>query len=133
MASDGRLVEMMSFQRTMYVRLSRNKIKVRLVEAGTDVEISAAAPFSTQRLLVGDFANAEAAIKKAFRQAMGTGWFVPSPDVVMHQLEMTEGGLSEVEQKILWELAIGAGARKAIVWVGPELSDSEVKEKIGGK
>jgi rod shape-determining protein MreB len=48
----------------------------------------------------------------------------------MHPLEMTEGGLSEIEKRILNELAIGAGAMKVVVWVGPELSDTEVREKV---
>jgi hypothetical protein len=46
---------------------------------------------------------------------------------------MAEGGLSEVEERVLKEVAIGAGASKVVVWVGRELSDGEVREKLNGK
>jgi hypothetical protein len=46
---------------------------------------------------------------------------------------MAEGGLSEIEDRIFRELAIGAGARRISVWVGPELSDAEVKDKLNAK
>jgi len=46
---------------------------------------------------------------------------------------MTEGGLSEVEERVLRELAMCAGASKVVVWVGHELSDAEVKEKLNRK
>src|SRR5690349_16304684 len=102
--------------RTLYVRIRRNKLTLRAIESGAEVEVSPATAFTTQRLLVGHFANAETALKAGFRNAMGSGWFKPSPDVVMHPLEMTEGGLSEIEDRILRELAIGAGARRVSVW-----------------
>ena len=44
-----------------------------------------------------------------------------------------EGGLSEVEERALREVAIGAGASKGVVWVGHELSDAEVRDKLGDK
>ena len=46
---------------------------------------------------------------------------------------MIEGRLSEVEERVLRELAMGAGASKVVVWVGHELSDAEVQEKLDGK
>jgi len=42
---------------------------------------------------------------------------------------MIEGGLSQVEERVLRELAAGAGARKVFVWVGHELSDQEVIQR----
>jgi len=34
---------------------------------------------------------------------------------------------------VLREVAIGAGASKVVVWVGHELSDAEVRDKLNGK
>jgi len=113
---------------TVYVRVMRDRVKVRSLDSGKEIE--ATSPFSTTRLLVGNFTGAQAALKEAITKAAGGGWFKPSARVVMHPLEMTEGGLSEIEERILHELAIGAGAMKAVVWVGPPLSDAEVMEKV---
>jgi rod shape-determining protein MreB and related proteins len=55
------------------------------------------------------------------------------PRIVIHPLEMVEGGLSEVEERIFREVAISAGASKVIVWVGKDLNDAEVKEKLNEK
>ena len=59
--------------------------------------------------------------------------FAVSPQVLIQPLEMLEGGLSEVEERVLKEIAIGAGASKVVVWVGRELSDAEVREKLNGR
>ena len=54
----------------------------------------------------------------------------PSPKILIHPLEMVEGGLSQVEQRVLLELAVGAGGSKVALWVGHELSDREVLNEI---
>ena len=57
----------------------------------------------------------------------------PCPDfgglTTFQPMEKTVGGLSQVEERVLHELALGAGARRAVVWVGQALSDREVSEK----
>jgi rod shape-determining protein MreB len=49
--------------------------------------------------------------------------------MVMHQLYLAEGGLCEIEDRILRELALGAGAREVFVWSGEPLT----KEQLVGK
>lgn len=98
-----------------------------------DITLVPTTPFTTDRLLVGKFLAAERALKDAFKQVLSGSLFAPSPKVVIHPLEMIEGGLSEVEERALQEVARGAGARRAFVWVGHELSDAEVVEKLDGK
>jgi rod shape-determining protein MreB len=51
----------------------------------------------------------------------------------MHPLEKIDGGLTQVEERLFHELAVGAGAAKVFVWVGAPLSDAEVISKIKGK
>lgn len=51
--------------------------------------------------------------------------------VVVHPLERIDGGLTQVEERLLQELAIGAGASRAIVWQGAPLSDGEVRARFG--
>ena len=56
--------------------------------------------------------------------------FFAAPRVLMHPLEMVDGGLSPVEERVLHELAAVAGGRKTTVWVGRSLTDQEVAEKV---
>ena len=118
---------------TIYIRVSRNQFRVRNVDSGADATTVASIPFSTQRLLVGQFQAAVDALKQALSQVVKSGFMAPSPQAVMHPLEMIDGGLCEIEDRTLRELAIGAGAAKAVVWLGHELGDAEVKEKLRGK
>lgn len=46
----------------------------------------------------------------------------PSPQIVMHQLEKTEGGLTSVEDRVLRELAVAAGAREVLIHIGDKVS-----------
>ena len=89
--------------------------------------------FTTTRLLVGQFRVAQTALKEAIGKLIGGGLFAASPQVVIQPLDMTDGGLCEVEERVFRELAVGAGAAKVVVWLGHELSDSEVKGKLDAK
>jgi hypothetical protein len=84
-------------------------------------------------MLIGDFTAADQTLKTALRDVV-KGRIIPvRPRVLIQPLELIEGGLSEIEERILRELAIGAGASKVVVWVGSELTDTEVKQKLSGK
>ena len=116
------------FESTIYVRVRRDQLHVRHVESGAEVSVRASPPFSTERLLIGQFTVAEGLLKRAFQETSG-GKLV-KPRVLIQPLEMIEGGLSQVEERVLTEAAIGAGASKVVVWLGPELKDDEVKAKL---
>jgi rod shape-determining protein MreB len=45
-------------------------------------------------------------------------------------MEKIDGGLSQVEDRVLKDLALSLGAQKVVVWIGHELSDNEVKQKV---
>ncbi len=121
------------FFNSFYVRVRRNQFRVRHVSSKAEAVFEAQPPFSTERLLIGQFMAAEAVLKRALKELSKGGLFAVAPQVVIQPLEMTEGGLSEVEERVLKEVALGAGARKAVVWVGGELSDAQVQEKLSGK
>lgn len=42
----------------------------------------------------------------------------------MHQLEKVEGGLTSIEDRVLRELAVGAGAREVVIYVGGKINTS---------
>ena len=121
------------FPNAVYVRMRRNQFRIRHVKSGAESTFQAAAPFSTVRLLIGEFTAAEQALKAALKNAEKDRLLRLPPQILMHPLEMVEGGLSQIEERIFLEVARGAGASKATVWLGPELSDEEVKRKLGGK
>jgi hypothetical protein len=123
-----------SLTSVLYVRVMRDEMLLRDVTAGNEVRVPAVRRFTGRRLLVGDFHAAEETLKQGVLQVMKKrGWFRPGPVIVMHPLELIEGGMSQVEERILYELAIGAGAIKAVLWSGELLSDSQVNEKAREK
>jgi len=87
-------------------------------------------PFSHPRTLLKDFTAAEKLLQAAYRQLHQSTVFRPSPFVLIHPLEKTEGGLTEVEERAFRELALGAGARGVLLWQGQVLTPMEAREQI---
>ena len=116
--------------KAIYVKVYENRFVLKLLEEGeTPITIVATEPFTTKRLLVGQFMAAERALKKGFADIFSGKWFSPNPVVVIHPLEKVDDGLSDVEERVLRELAAGTGARKVTVWLGRELSDAEARQR----
>src|SRR6266446_6328453 len=105
-----------SFGRTLYVRLRRNEVNIRHVESGR--EFSADDSFSNSRLLVASSTVAARVLRQGLRTVLPKVGIAPV--IVMHPLEMVEGGLSEVEERSLTEIAYAVGAREVYVFTGPE-------------
>jgi len=113
----------------VYVKVFKDRFVLRRLKDGAPaVTVTADAPFTTRRLLVGQFAAAERSLKRGLTELFAGSWFSPSPVVVIQPMEMIEGGLSEIEDRALRELVMGAGARKVVIWIGHELSDFEANE-----
>ena len=74
-------------------------------------------PYNTSRLIIGKFSVAEACLTRGIKEMGSIGFFKPRPIVSMHQQEILEGGLSEVEQHCLRELALSSGAKEVTVVV----------------
>jgi actin-like ATPase involved in cell morphogenesis len=111
---------------TIYVQVRKNTFRLRHIEGKKEREISAQKPFTTTRLLVGQFQEAESLLRKAIQEISNGSLFQVSPVIVIHPIEMVEGGLSEVEERALRELAMSSGARSVFVHIGAPLTDSEV-------
>ena len=105
-------------------------MSLRDVESDQHIIVSATESFTTRRLLVGDFAKAEALLAEALKKINQGKLKLASPAILVQPLEMVEEGLSPVEERIFKELAVGAGARSVVVWVGSELSDQQVMDKL---
>jgi rod shape-determining protein MreB and related proteins len=118
--------------KSLYVQVRENQFQIRNVDDSRSVQRQANPAFSSQRTLVDNFTAAQQCLKAALSEARGSR-FVLSTRVVIHPVEKIDGGLTQSEDRLYRELAIGAGASKVIVWVGAPLSDAEVMLKIKGE
>lgn len=83
-------------------------------------------PFKHPRTLVSDFTVAELVMRGFIKKLFEGQLFTPSPIVVLHPRVDPEGGFTQIEIRALQELAIGAGAARAIIWQGRDLADEEL-------
>ena len=117
------------FTTRLYMRIGINRIQIKNIGNGESVDLFAEARFSHPRMLIGNFTEAQALIKKAVVLVKGSGLQL-SLHMLMHPTELVTGGLTQIEERVLHELAHGAGSGKAFIWLGLDLSDEEVKGKL---
>ncbi len=117
------------FTTDLYLQFSVDRVQIRNLPDGRSVDRSSPEGFSHQRMLIGDFTRAQVLIKSAVAEVAGAS-FLRSLRVLVHPMERIEGGLNEIERRVLQELMIGAGARKVEIWMGPVLSDEAAREKL---
>jgi hypothetical protein len=67
------------------------------------------------------------------KEVKSRGLFSAQPRLLVQPLEMTEGGLSEVEERVFLELGEGAGARHVKVHTGPKLSQQAALGAINAR
>jgi len=112
---------------TLYVQIKENQFTIKSIQNNETITLDASTPFSTNRLLIGEFTIAEELLKSGFEKLLNT--FL-NPFVIMHPLEKIDEKLSEVEEKTLSELALNAGAREVKIWLGEELTNTELLESL---
>lgn len=101
-----------------------NKAKLSAIEG-----LNVVNPFSHPRVLISDFTVGEKLLAHFFQIFNKEKFIAPSPTVVIHPMERTDGGLSGIERRAFRELGIGAGARKVYVYEGPEIPLHELREE----
>ncbi len=72
-------------------------------------------PFKHSRSFVADFMCAEKILQHGI-YTIHNSIIRPAPRVIIHQLEKTDGGLTDIEERVLRELALGAGAREVVIY-----------------
>ena len=110
----------------LYVKVKENNFIIKSIHDGKSVTVKADKPFSNKRLLIAEFTVALKVLESGIKQLTNTQLFAPT--IVMHPLENIDDTLSEVEEKVLKEVALNAGARDVKLWVGDELSDEELRD-----
>jgi hypothetical protein len=101
----------------MEIKVDVYSNKMVLSSEGRSMTFHSKEPFTTTRLLIGKFYVAEECLKNAVKEFGAIGFFKRAPKIIIQPHEYLEGGLSEVEDRILREIALGAGAREAHVVV----------------
>jgi len=66
----------------------------------------------TARLLVGTFIPAVECLKEGLQQIGASGMFKTKPILHIQPCKITDGGLSEIEERCLLEVGMSAGAGK---------------------
>ncbi|MGV8894584.1 MAG: hypothetical protein ACOH2K_16915 [Burkholderiaceae bacterium] len=115
----------------LYVQIFENYIRARNIDNGQIIERISTEAFSHPRALVANFTEADLTIKAAVAGVKGWGLF-RSVRILMQPMAKCEGGLTQIESRVLLELAHGAGAKKVVIWVGEVLSDDQVLRKLQG-
>ncbi|MGB6136004.1 MAG: hypothetical protein WBG74_05440 [Shewanella sp.] len=101
----------------MEIKVDVYSNKMVLSSEGRSMTFHSKEPFTTTRLLIGKFYVAEECLKNAVKEFGAIGFFKRAPKIIIQPHEYLEGGLSDVEDRILREIALGAGAREAHVVV----------------
>jgi rod shape-determining protein MreB len=84
-------------------------------------------PFGHPRIMVSDFTSAEYLLKAYVRRMAGRfRFFAPAPMIVLHLKDDPDGGFTQVERRAFRELALGAGASRVKLYLGPDLSDAQL-------
>ena len=115
------------FSGDYYVQIHENRYVINsLDKPGESRSFPARDAFSTSRLLVGHFIVAETLLRASLRQMNGRSR-LKSYRLIMHPRDKVDGGLCEVEMRVLQDLAHGAGAHDAIVWEKEPLSTGQAR------
>lgn len=119
------------FSVDLYVRVYKNRFLItKLSGGGVETSFVPDQPFTTRRLLIGEFIPAETCLRRAVKEISGFRLFQPSTVMILHPMDMMEGGASSVEKKVFLDLTFGAGARDVIFWFGNELSATEASQLL---
>jgi rod shape-determining protein MreB len=117
-----------TFDKKSIVALETNKKRQVVIKAvGSEASfmsgdaISIINPFKHERTLLADFTLAERLLRYIFQKLYEGKRFRASPIVVIHPMEKLEGGLTMIEDRAFRELALMAGARETVLYLGEQL------------
>ena len=91
----------------IYIKISTNKIEITNLNTGESVSGTAVVPFSTTRLVVSNFFNAESLILALLKDLKLKRARLK---ILIQQIENVEGGLSDIEKRALRDLGEQSGA-----------------------
>ena len=112
---------------SIYVQVFSSKFIVRNVDSGESTEISRDQRCASPRMLIADFTMAQHQLKDAVKSVRRG---LRAPTMLIHPMELIEGGITQVEYRTFVELGRGAGASRASVYSGAPLASEGIKKAI---
>ena len=82
-------------------------------------------PMLHPRVIIDNFMSMELMFEYAFKNITKSNKLLVAPKVIVEPMEKYEGGLTMVEHKMLYDIAINAGAREVIVKDGEKIIDKD--------
>ncbi|MCL6349762.1 YjaA family stress response protein [Pectobacterium polaris] len=122
---------------SLYIRIYRNTLTVRNVDTKQEVTEQSETPFTTARLLLGQMIPAMKLLARLTRKVASKRLIdrFASHKVIIHAMEMNEGGHSQVEFASYIELAKSISPRGKHIYVCSKsvpLTDQEVTQIFSG-
>lgn len=100
----------------LYIQFYENRIKISRLDTDEVVEQVAPEPFTSSRMLLGDFEKGEKCLRLAIQKLNVGRWITPKINAVVQAMSKTEGGLSKVEVRAFQELTERCGGRKVYIY-----------------
>ncbi|MBL0868358.1 YjaA family stress response protein [Pectobacterium carotovorum] len=122
---------------SLYIRIYRNTLTVRNVDTKQEVTEQSETPFTTTRLLLGQMIPAMKLLDRLARKVAPKRLLdlFSSHNVIIHAMEMNEGGHSQVEFASYIELAKSISPQGRHIYVCSKnvpLTDQEVIQIFSG-
>ncbi len=114
----------------LYVKLWKNEAQITDVLNGKSTREKSNIEFSNDRLLIADFYKAISFLKSLINKVKKDSLVKRYNSILVHPMELIEGGISEVELRIFVETFESVGGRVVKVWDGEELDRKQVIEKL---
>lgn len=108
-----------------YVRLFINRVDIKDLTNGKSISEKSEMEFNNQRLLLANLQIAENFVKSAFEK---NGFSSRNSIAIIQQMQMSEGGLSEVERLVLKELFSIVGIKE--IRIDESLSNLTEKQLV---
>lgn len=114
-------------EQAIYIQVEKDFVKFFHVNSGRHSTVHGL--ISNQRLAIAHFMVAVESLKSGIDEVYPKSFFRAAPVIVMHQIYNAEGGLCEIEERILREVALSAGAKQVFVWQGQPLTSDQILSK----
>lgn len=111
----------------IYVQLYQSRFDILNVTTGQALVLGRDVNFSSPRMVLADFTGTQFLLRQGIRKVRSS--FL-SPNIVLHPMELIEGGITQVEHRALRELGHGIGGRRVAIWEGDVLPSASVKRVI---
>ncbi len=96
----------------IYLKVSTDKMEMTRLDTNETISRIAEDKFSNQRLVMADLYNAEFMARSMMKELLNTNvFFQRQLSIVIQQMDKREGGLSMVEQRVLYDLGERCGGR----------------------